>query len=161
MCRSVYTFCARPSTSLPPDDLDKIRFLIVNHASTTDFRSKLICLSPYLPSNSQFSLCPPDPPGSIEQQRLGTPNVPGNATGTSYMFHNNQLTFRKCQDHRRTFGNALDAPRSNQPKPPSSYVISSTPCGFRLNIALHHLSLSLIVLPQCPALLYLTYKLDS
>ena len=96
MCRSVYAFWAHPTTSLQPDDLDKIRFLIVNHASTTDFRSKLICLSPYLLSNPQFSLCPPDPPGSIEQQRLGTPNVPGNATGTSYMFHNNQLTFRKC-----------------------------------------------------------------
>ena len=161
MCRSVYAFWAHPTTSLQPDDLDIIRFLIVYHAWITDFRLKIICFSPYLPSNSQISLCPPDPPGSIEQQRLGTPNVPGNATGTSYMFNNNQFTFRKCQDHRRTFGNALDAPRSNQPKPPSSYVISSTPCALRLNIALHHLSLSLIVLPQCPALLYLTYKLDS
>ena len=94
MCRSGYAFWAHPTTSLQPDDLDKIRFLIVNHASTTDFRSKLICLSPYLLSNPQFSLCPPDPPGSIEQQRLGTPNVPGNATGTSYILLCQTLSFR-------------------------------------------------------------------
>ena len=122
-----------PHNSLQPIYLEIISFAIIYLALITDFCLRIICLSPYLP-NPQFSLCPPDPPGSIEQQRLGTPNVPGRATGTSYMFHNNQLTFRKCQDHCRTFGNALDAPRSNQPKPPSSYVISSTPCALRLNI---------------------------
>jgi len=40
----------------------------------------------YLLSSSPASLCRADPPGGIKQERLRTPNTPGNFTGTSEYF---------------------------------------------------------------------------
>jgi len=104
--------------SLQPEDLEMIWFLIVYHAFLIDFWSKLICLSLYLPSKSLISLCLPDPPRCIKQQRQQTSNTAGILTSTSNTLDNTSLTCRKSQDHDRTPESAPDVPRSNQPKTP-------------------------------------------